>query len=250
MSESDSDFEMPTIAILCGGLATRLRPLTTSIPKSMLEVANEPFIAHQLRLLVQAGFRNIVLLCGHLGQQIERFVQDGSPFGCSVSYSSDGAELLGTGGAIRRALPLLGQVFMVIYGDSYCPTNYRSIHGAFRASGQPALMTVFRNQNQWDRSNVEFANHQIIRYDKNARDERLTHIDYGVSTFRSDLFELCNEHSFDLATIQKDLVATGRLAGFEVFERFYEIGSSEGLYETDALLRRQSNKTEIHKVGK
>lgn len=240
MNASKSKVYLPTVAILCGGLATRLRPLTTHLPKSMIAVAGEPFLAHQLRMLVGAGFAQVVLLCGYLGEQIEEYVQDGSCFGCTVSYSYDGMELLGTGGAIRRALPLLGPEFMLIYGDSYCPTDYRRIYEAFKASGQPALMTVFRNQDKWDRSNVEFRDGHIIRYDKGARDEYLTHIDYGVSAFREDVFQQEVSLRFDLAVIQKELVAQGRLAGVEVFERFYEIGSSEGLQETDSLLREVS----------
>ena len=243
MSASEFKVHMPTIAVLCGGLATRLRPLTTHIPKSMLAVAGEPFIAHQLRMLVQAGFEHVVLLCGYLGEQIEEYVKDGNFFGCTVSYSLDGTELLGTGGAIRRALPLLGPEFMIIYGDSYCPTDYRRIYEVFKSSCQPALMTVFRNQDQWDRSNVEFRDHQIIRYDKVARDECLTHIDYGVSAFRKELFQQEVSLRFDLADLQKELVAQGRLAGLEVYERFYEIGSNKGLEETDNLLRELSGDT-------
>jgi NDP-sugar pyrophosphorylase family protein len=226
------------MAILCGGLATRMRPLTGNIPKSMLEVAGEPFIAHQLRLLVGAGFREVVLLCGFLGKQIENFVKDGGPFGCHISYSYDGPNLLGTGGAVRRALPLLGEEFMLIYGDSYCPANYRSIYGAFEASGSPALMTVFHNADRWDRSNVEYRDGRVIRYDKTAVDGSMTYIDYGVSAFKSGIFATKSPHlAFDLSGVQQELVAAGNLAGFEVSERFYEIGSTTGLAETDTMLR-------------
>jgi len=229
---------LPHVAILCGGLATRLRPLTSHIPKSMLEVGGEPFVAHQLRMLVGAGFREVVLLCGYLGQQIENFVGDGGGFGCSVSYSNDGPDLLGTGGAVRRALPLLGPDFVLIYGDSYCPTNYRRVYEAFRSSGKSGLMTLFHNENRWDRSNVEFRDTQIIRYDKESNDDQLRYIDYGVSVFRAGVFaEKPEDLAFDLAGVQRDLVARGALAGLEVFDRFYEIGSANGLAETDSLLR-------------
>ena len=127
MSAVSSD--MPPIAILAGGLATRLRPLTTGIPKSMVEVAGAPFIEHQLRLLVREGFKAIVLCTGHLGDQIESFVGNGSRFGCSVQYSKDGSTPLGTGGALLRAAPLLGTSFMVTYGDSYLDTLLRETLG-------------------------------------------------------------------------------------------------------------------------
>jgi NDP-sugar pyrophosphorylase family protein len=234
--------DLPPIAVLCGGLATRLRPLTTTIPKSMLEVAGEPFIAHQLRLLVGAGFREIVLLCGYLGEQIEEFAEDGRRFGCRLSYSYDGPELLGTGGAIRKALPLLGSEFVSIYGDSYCATGYRRIYESFRDSAQPALMTVYHNGNRWDLSNVEYRDGKIVRYDKTSRDERMTYIDYGINVFKAEVFATPSaDAGFDLAGLQKQLVAEGKMAGLEVEERFYEIGSAAGLAETDALLRKNRN---------
>jgi NDP-sugar pyrophosphorylase family protein len=213
----------------------------------MLEVAGEPFIAHQLRLLVKAGFRNVVLLCGYLGDQIQSFVGNGSQFGCEARFSFDGPDLLGTGGAVRRALPLLGQDFMLTYGDSYCPTNYRRIYDAFRASMRPGLMTVFHNEDRWDTSNVVYRDQTIVRYDKKARDANMTYIDYGVSAFKAEVFEECTaDQAFDLSSIQEGLVARGQLAGLEVFERFYEIGKTDGLEATDAELRSILGVAKVH----
>jgi len=226
------------MALLAGGLATRLRPVTSKTPKSLLQVAGEPFVAHQLRLLVDEGFRSIVMLCGFLGEQIEQFVGDGEKFGCSVSYSFDGGVLRGTGGALRRALPLLGEEFMVMYGDSYCPTHYRRIYDAFIGSGKLGLMTVFENENRWDKSNVEFRDRTIVAYDKKLMTPAMTFIDYGIGAFKAAAFEEWEEDSiFDLSTVQTQLLSRGQLAGLEVFERFYEIGSPDGLEETDKLLR-------------
>lgn len=238
MSAQGAETELPTIAVLCGGLATRLRPVTLTVPKSMLQVAGEPFIAHQLRLLVKAGFQDVVLLCGYLGDQIQDFVQDGNQFGCKVRFSFDGPDLLGTGGAVRRALPLLRREFMLTYGDSYCPTNYVRIYEAFRDSRMPGLMTIFHNENRWDTSNVEYRDQRIVRYDKTARDANMKHIDYGVSAFKSEVFEgFEGDQAFELSSIQKNLVEKGQLAGLEVFERFYEIGKMDGLEEADIELR-------------
>ncbi len=229
---------MPTIGILAGGLATRLRPISTTMPKSMVEVAGEPFIGHQLRMLAHEGFENVVLLCGHLGEQIEQYVGNGRRYGVNVRYSYDGPALKGTGGAIRKALPLLGARFMTIYGDSWCPTRYRPIWEFFVNSGKLGLMTVFENDNQWDKSNVDFNNGIVVRYDKREATSTMRFIDYGVGGFTSSTFEAWNEDAaFDLATVQLDLVRNGQLAGFEVRERFYEIGSPAGLRETDAMLR-------------
>jgi NDP-sugar pyrophosphorylase family protein len=234
---------MPPIAILAGGLATRLRPLTASIPKSMVTVAGAPFIEHQLRLLVHNGFSEVVICTGHFADQIESFVEDGSRFGCSVRYSNDGAMPLGTGGALLRATPLLGQEFMVVYGDSYLDTSYSELWTAFRRSGLPALMTVYRNEGRWEVSNVEYHNGAIKSYDKSVKTPAMRHIDYGLSIFKREaLLAFTPDRSFDLAHVHSWFANLGRLAGYEVGERFYEIGSSKGLAETDRYLRTRAQR--------
>ncbi|SEF52613.1 MobA-like NTP transferase domain-containing protein [Bryocella elongata] len=236
--------ELPPIAILCGGLATRLGALTAGVPKSLLPIAGEPFLAHQLRLLAASGFREVVLLCGHLSEPIRAFAGDGSSFGCHVRYSEDGPVLLGTGGAVRKALPLLGERFVLLYGDSYCVADYRAIDRAFVASMKLSLMTVFRNRNQFDRSNVEYADGMILRYDKRSSDDRLEYIDYGVNAFRAEAFAGWEEGPFDLSALQADLLHRGELAGYEVPERFYEIGSVAGIESTEELLRSRAGTRE------
>jgi NDP-sugar pyrophosphorylase family protein len=230
------------LALLAGGLATRLRPLTLAMPKSMIEVAGEPFIAHQLRLLAHQGINDIVICAGYLGEQIEAYVADGTAFGCRVRYSFDGGRLLGTGGALRKALPLLGDRFFVMYGDSYLPTTFAAILQAFERAGLPALMTVFRNAGRWDTSNVEFVDGVIHRYDKVDRMPAMLHIDYGLGVLARDALAVrWATDAFDLADLYRDLAARGLLAGFEVDERFYEIGSPAGLGETDRFLRQRSS---------
>ena len=160
---------MPPLALLAGGLATRLRPHTLQVPKAMIEVAGEPFIAHQLRLMRRERVSRVVLCVGYLGEQIEAFVKDGKQFGVAVDYCYDGPTLLGTGGALRRALPHLGSEFLVMYGDSWLDNAFAPIVSVFRDSGKPALMTVFRNEGQWDVSNVQYKNGIIHRYDKIER---------------------------------------------------------------------------------
>jgi len=237
MSAPANNLPMPVIGVLAGGLATRLRPTTATLPKSMVQVGGAPFISHQLHLLAREGFEEIVLLCGHLGDQIEKYVGDGRRYKLHVRYSFDGEMLRGTGGAIRKALPLLGDRFMVMYGDSWCPTQYRSIWEFFVNSGKPGLMTVFENKDQWDKSNVEFEGGIILRYDKREITPAMRCIDYGIGAFAANVFETWGENAaFDLAAVQLDLVRKGQLAGFQVYERFYEIGSHAGLLETDALV--------------
>jgi NDP-sugar pyrophosphorylase family protein len=229
---------LPPLALLAGGLATRLLPVTAAIPKSMVEVAGEPFIAHQLRLLSHGGVRNVVICNGHLGEQIEAFVGNGRQFGCQVQYSRDAGQQLGTGGAVKRALALLGRQFMVMYGDSYLDAPFRPIYQAFCASNLPALITIYRNENRWDKSNIEVANNTICRYDKVNRTSSMLHIDYGIGVFDASVFEAWPSEVFDLADLYSRLAEARSLAGYEVHERFYEIGSPEGLAETSAMLTR------------
>jgi NDP-sugar pyrophosphorylase family protein len=233
--------QMPPLALLTGGLATRLRPRTLKVPKAMIEVAGAPFIAHQLQLIRREGVARVVLCVGYLGEQIEAFVKDGSQFGVAADYCYDGANLLGTGGALRNALPLLGPEFLVMYGDSWLDTPFAPIVTAFRESGKSALMTVFRNAGQWDVSNIWYESGAIRRYDKRERVPQMQHIDWGLSVVKAALLaQRPADTAFDLAEVFSDLARRGELAGYEIATRFYEIGSVEGWRETDALLRKKS----------
>ncbi len=229
------------MAILAGGLATRLRPLTETVPKVLLEVAGKPFLEHQIALLREHGVRELVLCVGFLGESIRERYGDGRSHGVNIQYSFDGPKLLGTGGAIRKALPLLGDAFFVMYGDSYLRIPYGEVEKAFRSSGQRGLMTVYHNRNLWDTSNVQLADKTIARYDKKLRSPDMEHIDYGLSVFQSSVFaEYPSDEVLDMAEVMKRLVDCGEMAGFEAPERFYEIGSHEGLRELDGLLRNKA----------
>jgi NDP-sugar pyrophosphorylase family protein len=228
---------MLPVAILAGGLATRLRPLTEKVPKALLPVNGEPFLAHQLRLLRAAGIERVVLCVGYLGEQIRDFAGDGAQFGMSVEYSFDGPALLGTAGAVKVALPLLGRQFFVLYGDSYLPCDYRAVMDSFAASGKQALMTVYRNEGRWDASNIDFADGRIVAYDKKHPGAGMRFIDYGLGVFRDTaLAAVSGGPPYDLAALYQELLRRGELAGYEVGERFYEIGSAEGLQELSELL--------------
>ena len=235
---------LPTVAILAGGLATRMRPLSESVPKAMIEVAGEPFIAHQLRLLRREGVGDVVLCLGHLGEQVEAFVGGGGRFGLAVRYSSDGARLLGTGGALRKALKLLGPHFLVLYGDSYLDVAFAPVVEAFAASGLDGLMTVYRNEGRWDASNVVFEAGRILFYSKTRSAPTCATSTTASASSRPRCWSgYPPGEPFDLADVYAALVAAGRLAGFEVQQRFYEIGSPEGLAATEAYLRRAAAST-------
>ena len=225
------------IAILAGGFATRMRPATETIPKALLSVAGEPFIAHQLRLLRRGGVSKVVLCVGHLGKMIEEFVGGGEAFDLPVLYSREDEKLLGTGGALRQALPLLGPCFFVLYGDSYLDVDYAAVQRDFEASGAPALMTVYRNDGRWDTSNVLFDGARVVRYEKRRPSADMHHIDYGLGVFSADALRGPDQETFDLADVYSRLAMAGRLAGYEAPRRFYEIGTPAGLIETEAFLR-------------
>jgi len=223
------------VAILAGGLATRLRPITEKIPKSLIQVAGRPFVLRQLDYLRTQGITRVVMCTGFLGQQIETVVRgETSLADLDVLYSVDGPILLGTGGALRQALPLLGEQFFVLYGDSFLPCDFRQVQDAFQASGQPALMTVLHNSGRWDRSNVLFRAGRILDHNKRAPTADMEHIDYGLGVMSAAVLQGYEPgRPLDLAAVYERLASEGRLAGHEVEQRFYEIGSHEGLREAE-----------------
>jgi N-acetyl-alpha-D-muramate 1-phosphate uridylyltransferase len=230
------------VAILAGGLATRLHPTTESIPKALVDVAGTPFILRQLDYLRRQGVGRVVLCVGFLGEQIEAVVGDGSAIGLSVSYSQDWPNLLGTGGALKQALSLLDSQFLVLYGDSYLPINFAAVEREFLASGKPALMTVQRNADRWDKSNVLFRDNVIVEYNKQAPTPNMRHIDYGLGAISAQI--LVDEDTtgpFDLADTYHRLSLSGQLAGYEIYERFYEIGSHKGLAEAADYFKGRTN---------
>lgn len=225
------------MAILAGGLATRLGAVTATTPKSLVPVAGQPFIVQQLRHLRRQNLTDVVLLVGHLGHQIEAVVGTGKAWGVNVRYAYDGPRALGTGGALKQALHLLGDPFFVMYGDSYLDCDFQAIARIFLPSEALGLMTVFANQGRWDRSNVEFRAGRIIRYDKQQPTPAMQHIDYGLGVCRHAAFDQYPQgEPFDLSEVQRNLLHRDALVGVEVSRRFYEIGSPAGLAETDAYL--------------
>jgi NDP-sugar pyrophosphorylase family protein len=226
------------VAILAGGLATRLRPVTEKIPKALLPIAGRPFIHWQLGLLAQQGVTDVVLCAGHLGEQIQAAVGDGSGFGVTVRYSFDGDTPLGTGGALKRALPKLGAAFFVLYGDSYLPCSFSAAQTAYEASAAPGLMTVFCNEDRWEKSNVLFRDGRVVEYNKRSPRPGMRHIDYGLSILSIQALRTSPASApFDLAELYHELASRGELAALAVNERFYEIGSIGGIEATEHYLK-------------
>lgn len=230
-----------SVCVLAGGRATRLGAVARATPKILIDIEGVPFGERQIAWLRSQGVSDVVYCVGHLEAQVRAALGDGSRWGMRFTFVADGPELRGTGGAIRNALPHLGDAFFVLYGDSYLRCSLPDVERAFVAAGQPALMTVLRNEGRWDASNVEFVDGQIVRYDKVDRDERMRHIDYGLGVLSRQVFAGYDADArFDLATLYRDLAREKRLAGYEVRERFFEIGSEDGLRETRAFFRAQA----------
>ena len=233
---------MLPVAILAGGLATRLRPLTETIPKSMIEISGQPFVHWQMKMLAKENVQQIVFCLAYKSEMISDYVGDGSQYGIKVQYSFDGEEQLGTGGAIRKSLPLLGDKFMVLYGDSYLPIDFNSVEKAFFRAKKPALMTIFFNEGRLDASNVAFSNGKIIRYGKGQISNDLKYVDYGLSCFESSAFPSVETHDpLDLGQICSGLANQSLLAGYEVKERFYEIGSFQGIRDFEEYIKENKN---------
>jgi NDP-sugar pyrophosphorylase family protein len=223
---------MYKIAILAGGLATRLKPLTEKIPKALIEVSGKPFIIHQINYLKKQGVTEIVLCVGHLGEMIQDILGNGKRFGVNIKYSYDGENLLGTGGAIKNALPLLSDNFFILYGDSFLLINYSKIQQAFSRCNKMGLMTIFKNKDEWDKSNVHFENNHLIEYNKRNSHMKMVHIDYGLGILSKSVFDkYSNDMVFDLADVYHELSIKEQIEGVEVFDRFYEIGSHSGIEE-------------------
>lgn len=228
--------EAPSIAVLAGGLATRLGDLTKTTPKALLDVCGKAFLSWQLELFAARGLTDVVICVSHYADQIEEWVGRNPVPGLRVRFSHDGPRRLGTGGALRAALPMLGSPFFVTYGDSYLRCDYLGIFRAFTQStaAKPplALMTVFENEGRWDTSNIVYRDGRILRYDKKDRSPEMRHIDYGLGVLTAEAFAaLANEEVFDLAEVYQSALAADRLAAYEVRERFYEVGSHSGIEE-------------------
>lgn len=222
------------VVVLAGGLATRLKPLTEHIPKSLVEINGEPFMVHQLRLCGKQSVQNVVLCLGHQADMIRNVIGDGSRFGLRVMYAYDGPILRGTAGAICQALPYLDEHFFVLFGDSYLTCDYAVVQRAYMESGKHALMTVFKNEGRWVASYTEFADGRIITHDKQHKMPRMQHVNYGLGVFHRSVFENIPPGTVkDLTVVYQELLAEGQLAAYELSERPYESGSFEGLRDLE-----------------
>jgi NDP-sugar pyrophosphorylase family protein len=221
---------MLPIAILAGGLATRIKPISDSLPKSLIKINGTPFLEWQLRLLEKNECELVVICVSHKSEEIEEFIRKRKRTDLNICLSWDGEKQLGTGGALIQARSLLGNTFMVLYGDSYLPVDYSKISEYFVKSNKLALMTVMKNDLNSEQSNVIFENGYVKKYDKIFPEEGMRFIDFGLNAFKSSVFDIypLNE-PLDLSAVQSDLAARHELIGFRVDQRYYEVGSFHGI---------------------
>ena len=235
-SPPSSAGDLPPVCILAGGLGTRLGERVRDVPKPLIEVAGEPFLMHQLRLLAACGARTVVLCVGYRGEQIEARM-GGERFGIEIRYSFDAVPGCdGTLGAIRRAAPLLGERFLVLYGDTYLRIDYAGVARHWRQSGLPAVMTVLRNEGRWDTSNTLFRDGMVLCHDKRSPSPEMQWIDYGLGGLSAEALDRVPASEDDLSRLYEQLARNGELLGFAASERFYEIGTAQSLQETAAFL--------------
>tara|TARA_B100001057_G_C22825176_1_gene941104 strand:+ start:160 stop:870 length:711 start_codon:yes stop_codon:yes gene_type:complete len=231
-----------SVVILAGGLATRLRPITEKIPKSLILINETPFVIHQLSLLYKKGINNVHFCLGYLGNEIEKIVQKSSFSNkMKITYSYDGKILLGTGGAIKNAFSYISEDFLIIYGDSYLDIDYKSVLNFFqkKSNTKNGLMTIYKNENKFDKSNIVFKQNKIINYSKKEITSDMNYIDFGLGILRKNHFDLYEKNqTFDLSNVYQDLVKQNELLGFESKNRFYEIGSMDGIKDLSEYLNK------------
>jgi NDP-sugar pyrophosphorylase family protein len=225
------------MVILAGGLGTRLRPLTSEVPKALIPIDGKPFLHHQIDLLKQQGIRDIVLCVAHLGEQVKDYFGDGRWLGVRIEYSEEEGHLLGTAGAIKNAEPLLSDDFFLMYGDSYLMIDYREVIRYFRRFDRLGLMVVWRNVDRFERSNVIVEGNLVTAYNKDHKSPDMVYINYGLSVLRREALAFIPPgRPFSQEDFYQILIDQGELLAFEVEQRFYEIGSPEGLEEFGMLI--------------
>jgi NDP-sugar pyrophosphorylase family protein len=233
---------MRQVVILAGGEAKRLRPVTESVPKALVKIEGKPFVDWQLELLAKNKFSRVIFCTSYKSDMIQNYVGNGSKYGLEISFVEDGKERLGTGGAIRNAIPHLDQEFIVMYGDSFLDINFQQVSHGFDHCSKPAMMTIYKNDGKYDNSNVKLNNRGDIFYNKENPDASFKYIDYGLIFFKREVFEeTVIGKTFDLSEMLHKLSKQFRIAGFEVQSRFYEVGSFSGIIELETYLRKKNN---------
>lgn len=224
------------VAILAGGLGTRIQSVSRGLPKSLMEFNGKPFLEWQLQLLEKNKCKTVVICVGHKSDLIKNYLDGRTKSKLDIKLSRDGNYSLGTGGALVKARQYLGEAFLVLYGDSYLSVNFEEVSEYFLSEGKSGLMTVLKNDLKIETSNVYFRNKLVLQYDKIKQSNKMEYIDYGLSAFKSDVFaEFSSTEFLDLSIILSQLANQKQLSGYEVYERYYEVGSLQGIKDFEEL---------------
>lgn len=222
------DISNISVAILAGGLGSRLKTLTKKKPKSLIKIDGEPFIIKQLKILQAQGFKKVVICLGHLSEQVKKEIRSYN-FDMNILFSFDGKDLLGTGGAIKKAFKKLSNPFVVIYGDVYFNLNFKKILYLFENFFfNDSLMIVHRNRRNYEKSNIQLLKKNKILYDKFNTNKKMKYIDHGISVFNKKSFKKTKK-KFDLSELQSKLSYKRKLYGYITKKQSYEIGSLKGI---------------------
>lgn len=242
--ESDYICLMAHVLVLAGGLATRLHPITLSIPKCLVPCGGHSFVDYTLAWMGANGVRRATYVVGHLGEMVIEHLQSVRYPGLTVDWISEGDIRRGTGGAVDLACARgeVGEDFLLMYGDSFLPVDFSAVWESARRLRAPALMTVFHNRGELDRSNLHFQPPLVTLYSKDPEvqhHEKFQYVDFGLSYWRTEIWRKnsLNQAAWDLSTLMAKQAASGLMFGLEVHTRFYEIGSPTGLKDFDLLLQ-------------
>ena len=219
--------------ILSGGKGTRVKKYTSKIPKCLIKVNGKPFLYHQLKYLKKYKVKNILISSGYLGEKINLYVKNHINF-LNVKVVNDGKKLLGTGGAVVNSLKYLKKNFFIIYGDSYLNFNLKKMVNKRKL----ATMAIYKNKDQYDKSNIILKKTNKILYIKNKKNKNLFYIDYGVSYINKKIFKgLKKNVRFELSDFYEMISKKNKLSSFKVKKRFYEIGSYKGIKDIKNYLK-------------
>lgn len=227
-----------TLVILAGGLATRIRPITNNKAKALIEINRKPFIYWQLKYYIKQGVKNFIFLLGYKGDQIEEYIKNNNCFNVNVSFYHDGNQLCGTGGSILQSINKLPENFFILYGDTLLQIDLDDMYNFYNTNSHQTVMSIFKNKSMYDKSNVQKLSNNIITYNKEDRQNDMSYIDYGISIVNKEVFISNTDKTLtDLSSFYKTISSKNKLLGYEVFERFYEIGSFEGIKQTQSFVK-------------
>lgn len=225
---------------MAGGLATRLRPLTNDIPKSLILIQGKPFLQYQIELLTRYDIKDIVLCVAYMGKKIEDYFGDGNKFGVKITYSYEKNKLLGTGGALKLVEPYLNENFFLLWGDSYVRLNYKEMHDFHlkNTNDFDVTIAIFYNIRNYDKSNIIYERGRIKKYEKNSKDE-MKYIDAGIMVFNKKILKrIPSGKVFQIEDLFHKLAKEEKLKPFLIKKRYYEIGSLKGLNQFKKFVKR------------